>query len=147
MTWQNQPTQPPVGLPPVRPAWARKRIIIPVIVGSWVIGAVMGAAGSGDSATAPKAAPAVTATATATATAEVTVTASAKPAATVTVRATRTVRATVTAKAAGGGSGGGGATYYANCAAVRAAGAAPIYRGDPGYSSSLDRDGDGVACE
>ena len=37
--------------------------------------------------------------------------------------------------------------YYANCAAVRAAGAAPIYRGDPGYSSKLDRDGDGVACE
>lgn len=37
--------------------------------------------------------------------------------------------------------------YYANCAAVRADGAAPIYRGDPGYSSKLDRDGDGVACE
>lgn len=37
--------------------------------------------------------------------------------------------------------------YYASCAAVRAAGAAPIHRGDPGYSSDLDRDGDGVACE
>lgn len=37
--------------------------------------------------------------------------------------------------------------YYANCAAVRAAGAAPLYRGQPGYSSHLDRDGDGVACE
>ncbi|WP_411815559.1 excalibur calcium-binding domain-containing protein [Gordonia sp. SND2] len=37
--------------------------------------------------------------------------------------------------------------YYANCAAARAAGAAPLYRGSPGYSSSLDRDGDGVACE
>ena len=36
---------------------------------------------------------------------------------------------------------------YANCTAVKAAGAAPIYRGDPGYSSKLDRDGDGVACE
>lgn len=36
---------------------------------------------------------------------------------------------------------------YANCAAVRAAGAAPIYAGQPGYSSKLDRDGDGVACE
>lgn len=36
---------------------------------------------------------------------------------------------------------------YANCAAVRAAGAAPIYAGDPGYSSKLDRDGDGVGCE
>ncbi|KQX59335.1 hypothetical protein ASE09_03340 [Streptomyces sp. Root66D1] len=37
--------------------------------------------------------------------------------------------------------------YYANCTAVRAAGAAPIHRGEPGYDSHLDRDGDGVACE
>lgn len=37
--------------------------------------------------------------------------------------------------------------YYANCSAVKAAGAAPIYRGEPGYSSKLDRDNDGVACE
>jgi hypothetical protein len=37
--------------------------------------------------------------------------------------------------------------YYANCSEVRAAGAAPLYRGQPGYSSKLDRDGDGVACE
>lgn len=37
--------------------------------------------------------------------------------------------------------------YYKNCTAVRAAGADPIYAGDPGYSSKLDRDGDGVACE
>ncbi len=36
---------------------------------------------------------------------------------------------------------------YRNCAEVRAAGAAPLYRGSPGYSSKLDRDGDGVACE
>ncbi|AGF73024.1 Metallo-beta-lactamase superfamily hydrolase [Corynebacterium halotolerans YIM 70093 = DSM 44683] len=39
------------------------------------------------------------------------------------------------------------ATSYANCSAVRAAGAAPIYAGQPGYSTKLDRDGDGVACE
>jgi hypothetical protein len=38
-------------------------------------------------------------------------------------------------------------TYYANCDAVRAAGAAPIHVGDPGYSRRLDRDGDGVGCE
>jgi len=38
-------------------------------------------------------------------------------------------------------------TYYANCAAVRAAGAAPLRVGQPGYSRTLDRDGDGVACE
>lgn len=37
--------------------------------------------------------------------------------------------------------------YYANCTAVRNAGAAPIYSGDPGYGPHLDRDGDGVACE
>lgn len=37
--------------------------------------------------------------------------------------------------------------YYENCTAVAAAGAAPIRRGDPGYSTDLDADGDGVACE
>ena len=38
-------------------------------------------------------------------------------------------------------------TNYANCDAVRAAGAAPIHRGDPGYAPKLDRDNDGVGCE
>jgi type IV secretory pathway VirB10-like protein len=37
--------------------------------------------------------------------------------------------------------------YYANCTAVRAAGKAPLYRGQPGYRAPLDRDNDGVACE
>ena len=37
--------------------------------------------------------------------------------------------------------------YYANCTAARAAGAAPVRRGDPGYARHLDRDGDGVGCE
>jgi hypothetical protein len=36
---------------------------------------------------------------------------------------------------------------FANCAAARAAGVAPVHRGDPGYGSNLDGDGDGVACE
>ena len=36
---------------------------------------------------------------------------------------------------------------YRNCREARAAGAAPLYRGQPGYGSHLDRDGDGVACE
>ena len=40
-----------------------------------------------------------------------------------------------------------GSVYYKNCDAVRAAGKAPLYRGDPGYRSGLDRDGDGIACE
>lgn len=35
---------------------------------------------------------------------------------------------------------------YANCDEARAAGVAPLHRGDDGYSSALDRDGDGVAC-
>jgi len=39
------------------------------------------------------------------------------------------------------------AAYYANCTAAKAAGAAPLYRGQPGYRSALDRDGDGIACE
>lgn len=38
-------------------------------------------------------------------------------------------------------------TYYKNCDAARAAGAAPVRRGDPGYGSHLDRDGDGIGCE
>ena len=37
--------------------------------------------------------------------------------------------------------------YYRNCSAARAAGAAPVYRGDPGYASHLDRDNDGIGCE
>lgn len=36
---------------------------------------------------------------------------------------------------------------YANCDAARAAGVTPLRAGDPGYSTSLDRDNDGVACE
>lgn len=39
------------------------------------------------------------------------------------------------------------AVYYANCSEVRDAGADPIRVGDPGYSTDLDRDGDGIACE
>ena len=39
------------------------------------------------------------------------------------------------------------APYYQNCSAVRAAGAAPIRVGQPGFQSKFDRDGDGVGCE
>ncbi|MCF8570293.1 DUF1524 domain-containing protein [Gordonia sp. HY002] len=41
----------------------------------------------------------------------------------------------------------GGAAVYKSCSAARAAGAAPLHRGQPGYSSKLDGDDDGVACE
>ena len=67
-----------------------------------------------------------------------------------TTATTRTTRTTTTKPPAGGG----GTTtkppaqvYYANCDAVRAAGAAPLYSWQPGYRTALDRDKDGVACE
>lgn len=43
----------------------------------------------------------------------------------------------------------GGGEVYANCDAVRAAGAAPLQRGTAAYAANpgLDRDGDGTACE
>lgn len=40
-----------------------------------------------------------------------------------------------------------GSVYYKNCTAARAAGAAPVRVGDPGYGRHLDRDGEGVGCE
>lgn len=39
------------------------------------------------------------------------------------------------------------APRYPDCAAVSSAGAAPLHKGDPGYSDKLDRDGDGTACD
>ena len=36
---------------------------------------------------------------------------------------------------------------YSGCNAVRAAGKAPLYAGDPGYREDMDGDGDGIACE
>ncbi|OMH34106.1 DUF1524 domain-containing protein [Tersicoccus sp. Bi-70] len=41
----------------------------------------------------------------------------------------------------------GSSVYYPNCRAARAAGVAPLHRGDPGYRSGMDGDGDGIACE
>ena len=77
--------------------------------------------------------------------AERTTTAAATPATT-----TKTTRTTTTTKPPAGG----GTTtkppaqvYYRNCDEVRAAGAAPLYAGQPGYRTALDRDKDGVACE
>ncbi|MGK5113074.1 GmrSD restriction endonuclease domain-containing protein [Geodermatophilus sp. CPCC 205506] len=39
------------------------------------------------------------------------------------------------------------AVSYAGCDAVRAAGAAPLRRGEPGWQDAFDGDGDGLACE
>lgn len=44
-------------------------------------------------------------------------------------------------------SSGSSSAYYKNCSAARAADAAPVYAGQPGYGRHLDRDGDGVGCE
>lgn len=37
--------------------------------------------------------------------------------------------------------------HYRSCAEAAAAGALPLYRGEPGYDRWLDRDHDGEACE
>ncbi|WP_266783556.1 excalibur calcium-binding domain-containing protein [Streptomyces sp. NBC_01565] len=37
--------------------------------------------------------------------------------------------------------------YFKNCDAAKAAGKAPIRRGQPGYRDALDRDKDGIACD
>ena len=38
-------------------------------------------------------------------------------------------------------------TYFRNCKEAWAAGAAPLYRGQPGYRPEMDGDSDGIACE
>lgn len=58
-------------------------------------------------------------------------------------RTPRRVQAALPLVSAGGGSGGA----FRNCAEARAAGAAPLRRGQPGYGAHMDGDGDGVACE
>jgi Excalibur calcium-binding domain len=37
--------------------------------------------------------------------------------------------------------------YYSGCDDARAARAAPLYRGEPGYRPEMDGDRDGIACE
>lgn len=107
---------------------------------------------SGKDAAAANPAPKVTVTAT------VTETADPEPVPTVTETQKVKVKVTVTARAntdsgtSGGSSTTGGSddsssVYYANCSEARAAGAAPIHCGEPGYASRLDRDGDGIGCD
>ena len=61
-------------------------------------------------------------------------------------RAAEAARLAAEQDAADASSQAAASVYYKNCAAVRAAGAAPIRRGDPGYARHLDRDGDGQGC-
>lgn len=50
-------------------------------------------------------------------------------------------------RAAPSGNDGGGGAYFSSCREARAAGAAPLRRGQTGYRAGLDRDNDGIACE
>jgi hypothetical protein len=43
--------------------------------------------------------------------------------------------------------GGRARTQFDNCAHARAAGAAPVREGEPGYGPHLDADGDGIGCD
>ena len=42
---------------------------------------------------------------------------------------------------------GNSTVYFKSCKAAKAAGYSDIKKVEPGYSSKLDRDGDGIACE
>ncbi|KUM80279.1 excalibur calcium-binding domain-containing protein [Streptomyces curacoi] len=142
--------------PPLRPApkWARKRYVLPALALAFFLGiGAGGASGEGSKNTAAKpaaASPRPTVTVTMTARAR-----EPEPAPTVTATKTVKVTATVTAPPAADsgtspddrGDSSGDDVYYANCAAARAAGAAPVHRGEPGYASHLDRDNDGVGCD
>ncbi|WP_314172839.1 excalibur calcium-binding domain-containing protein [Streptomyces winkii] len=154
-----QPSPQPRPGPPRRPAWARKRVLLPGLFLTWFFGFALGTAGESGSA-APEERAVASATPRPTATATVTETAApeAEPAPTVTETEKVKVRTTVTVTAkphdngtsgsgSGSGSGGSGSVHYGNCSEARAAGAAPVHRGEPGYGRHLDRDGDGVGCD
>lgn len=157
--WGQGANVPPPS-PTSGPRWARKRVVLPAAGALFLLGIGIGATGEEPETVrtaAVKAEPGPTVTVTVTETAKVTVTASPEPAPTVTK--IKKVRVTVTAPPPEPAAeapdpvydedddSAGGSTYYKNCTAVRAAGAAPIRQGDPGYASHLDRDGDGVGCE
>ena len=44
-------------------------------------------------------------------------------------------------------SSGNSTVKFRSCKEARAAGYTDMKRGEPGYSTNLDRDGDGIACE
>jgi len=61
-------------------------------------------------------------------------------------RAPAAARSGAAANCSSGGS-GGSSGIYRNCSEARAAGAAPVRRGEPGYGPHLDGDNDGIGCE
>ena len=164
--YQTQPM--PQAQPPRRtPRWARKRFVLPALAFTGLIGIGIGGAGAAGETSQAAGAPESRATTTATATATVTATASAAPEAKPEARPTPTVtktvkvpvRTTVTATAEApadvpdaepgteSGADEDASVSYGNCSEARAANAAPVHRGDPGYGRHLDRDGDGVGCD
>ncbi len=152
----HHPTQPmgPTASGPA-PKWARKRYVLPALALALFIGMGIGGSDQETSTTAKPAAAKPQPTVTVTATAPAAETAEPEPAGTVTATETVKVKVkvnvtrTVTAQPAAGSDDGSSDAdvFYENCTAVRAAGAAPIHRGEPGYASHLDRDNDGVACD
>ncbi|MFE2937926.1 excalibur calcium-binding domain-containing protein [Streptomyces sp. NPDC059255] len=141
---------------PNRPKWTRKRVLLPAAGLLFFAGIGIGTGedpAQSEKASSVKAAPAApteTVTATTTETAApvpaVTETVTAKPKPAPTVTETKTVEVTAEPAVDAGG-GNDESVYYKNCTAARAAGAAPVRAGDPGYGRHLDRDGDGVGCE
>lgn len=64
------------------------------------------------------------------------------------VQEERTQRSSARAKPSYAGTQGRSGGYqYVSCAKARAAGVAPMYRGQSTYNPNLDGDGDGIACE
>ena len=134
------------------------RIIIAIVL--FLLGALVGQAVAGGKES--SADPVATKTATSIVTALVTVTATATQTQTVTVTATAPAPGAPQLQAGEQASAAAPApvaqattqpavnnqdVYYKNCTAARAAGAAPIRSGQPGYRSGLDGDKDGIACE
>jgi Excalibur calcium-binding domain len=122
-------------LPVVAPAKPRKRSRTPLWVGVGVVGllvVIAGVLGMSREGTLPAQAVAVAApSSTVPSTLAV-----AQP--TATPSAARKQAITTTPKPP--------AVYYKNCGVALAEGAAPIQKGEPGYRTGLDPDGDGVAC-
>ncbi|MGW1782956.1 excalibur calcium-binding domain-containing protein [Streptomyces sp. NPDC002143] len=137
------------------PRWARKRYVLPALALALFLGMAIGGTDDGTKTDAKptSAAPRPTVTVTTTATETAVPEPAGTTTATATVTATKTVK--VTEKAAANenttedddAAADSGSVYYDNCTAARAAGAAPVHAGDPGYGRHLDRDGDGTGCE
>lgn len=143
------------GSPPSKPPWSRNKIIIGGIAAFAVLLVLLSNCGGGDNPSSSPATSTVTTTITATAspsTVTVTVTATTEAPAPELPTPVWTVPPQTTAQAPPAVPAplmpqAPASVYYPNCAAARAAGAAPLYVGEPGYRSGLDRDGDGIACE